>query len=51
MADSTAATPGPSDGDRTVGHWGWDNFLRLESVTATFVATLSTMARASNGGL
>ena len=45
MADSTAATPGTSGGDQPVGHWGWNNFFQLESVIATFVATLSTMAR------
>ena len=43
MADSTAATLGPSGGDRPVGHWGWNNFFLLESVAGTFVATLSTI--------
>ena len=43
MAELTAATPGTSGGDRPVGHWGWENFFVLESVAATFVATLSTM--------
>ena len=26
MAELTAVTPGTSGGDRTVGHWGWNNF-------------------------
>ena len=37
-----AATSGTSGGDQPVGHWGWHNFFQLESVIATFVATLST---------
>ena len=47
MADSTAATPGFSGGDRPVGHWGWNNFFQLESAIATFVATLSTIRPAT----
>ena len=47
MADSTAATPGFSCGDRPVGHWGWNNFFQLESAIATFVATLSTIRPAT----
>ena len=50
MADSTAATPGFSGGDRPVGHcrhWGWNNFFQLESAIATFVVTLSTIRPAT----
>ena len=47
MADLTAATPGTSGGDQPVGHWGWNNFSQLESVIATFVATLSTIRPAT----
>ena len=47
MADSTAASHGFSDSDRPVGHWGWDNFFQLESVIATFVATISTIRPAT----
>ena len=47
MADLTAATPRTSGGDRPVGHWGWNNFFQLESVIATFVATLSTIRPAT----
>ena len=43
MVDSTAATPGTSGGDQPVGHWGWNIFFQLESVIATFVATLSNI--------
>ena len=47
MADSTAATPGTSGGDQPVGHWRWNIFFQLESVIATFVATLSTIRPAT----
>ena len=47
MADSTAATPGFSGGDRPVGHWGWNIFFQFESAIATFVATLSTIRPAT----
>ena len=47
MADSTAATLGPSGGDRPVGHWGWNNFFLFESVTTTLVAPGLTISLAS----
>ena len=46
-ADSTAATPVTSGGDQPVGHWGSNNFFQLESVIASFVATLSTIRPAT----